>query len=130
MKARQTTTVSAALAAARARAGAAGFIGEAELYCETSSCSFRVVRAELKEFPGHPTTPGTLPCSGCGHQLKLHWVRTLEEKRAEGDRACRSELARRFRQFIITFTENPSEIERFSRMAAETFDRWDAGLDP
>jgi hypothetical protein len=103
MRARQTTTVSAALAAARTRAGAPIFIGEAKLYCEEQSCSVRQVVVELKEHNG--LTPAPFGCPVCRQPLNLHRVLTREEKHAQDERLARCSVnAQRYQR------DHPDEL--------------------
>jgi hypothetical protein len=83
-----SATISAALAAARARSQLPDFIGEAELYCQNSDCTFREVVVTIKEHDG-PTTPARLVCPACRRTLKVHHILTLEEQRAVFERDAR-----------------------------------------
>ncbi len=62
-------------------------IGEAELYCETSTCPAREVVVHFKELDGLLTP--RLRCPACRQPLKLHHVQTLDEAERERNRCAR-----------------------------------------
>jgi hypothetical protein len=94
---RRAARIAEALAAARDRNQLPDFIGEAELYCENPDCAVREVVLTIKEQDGQ--MPSGLICPACRRQLKVHYVLTLEEKRADDEREARCSVnAQRYRR--------------------------------